>query len=74
MVELTTIYGQLASTHFDYLGLGILTAFVYFIIGLPFVKLSRYYESKISSPAPTLKHEVLKEEESKSIQFVSSPD
>lgn len=47
MVELTTIYGQLASTHFDYLGLGILTAFVYFLIGLPFVRLSRYFENQL---------------------------
>lgn len=58
MVELTTIYGQLASTHFDYLGLGILTACVYFVIGLPFVRLSRYFENQLHSarpkpPAPT---------------------
>ena len=47
MVELTTIYGQLASTYFDYLGLGILTACVYFLIGLPFVRLSRYFENQL---------------------------
>lgn len=46
MVELTTIYGQLASTHFDYLGLGLLTAAIYFLIGLPFVRLSRWLESR----------------------------
>lgn len=46
MVELTTVYGQLASTYFDYLGIGILTAAVYFLIGLPFVRLSRYLENK----------------------------
>lgn len=57
MVELTTIYGQLASTHFDYLGLGILTACVYFLIGLPFVKLSRYFESRISKPSPKIIHD-----------------
>ncbi len=49
MVELTTIYGQLASTYFDYLGLGILTACVYFLIGLPFVRLSRYFENQLSA-------------------------
>lgn len=49
MVELTTIYGQLASSTFDYLGLGILTACVYFIIGLPFVRLSRYFERQMAS-------------------------
>lgn len=46
MVELTTMYGQLASTYFDYLGIGLLTAGVYFLIGLPFVRLSRYLESR----------------------------
>ena len=46
MVELTTIYGQLASTYFDYLGLGLLTALFYFLIGLPFVRLSRWLEKK----------------------------
>lgn len=45
MVELTTVYGQLASTYFDYLGIGLLTAAIYFLIGLPFVRLSRYLES-----------------------------
>lgn len=57
MVELTTIYGQLASTHFDYLGLGILTAMVYFVIGLPFVKLSRYFEKRITTGTPRIIHE-----------------
>jgi len=46
MVELTSTYGQLASTYFDYLGIGLLTAAVYFLIGLPFVRLSRHLESK----------------------------
>lgn len=53
MVELTTIYGQLASTYFDYLGLGILTACVYFLIGLPFVRLSRYFENQLTTGRPT---------------------
>jgi polar amino acid transport system substrate-binding protein len=47
MVELTTTYGQLASTYFDYLGIGLLTAGIYFLIGLPFVRLSRYFESQL---------------------------
>jgi polar amino acid transport system substrate-binding protein len=63
MVELTTIYGQLASTHFDYLGLGILTAMVYFVIGLPFVKLSRYFEKRITTASPQIVHEILAEDE-----------
>jgi len=48
MVELTTAYGQLASTHFDYLGIGLLTAAIYFLIGLPFVRLSRYFERRLN--------------------------
>jgi len=48
MVELTATYGQLASTYFDYLGIGLLTAAVYFLIGLPFVRLSRYFESTLN--------------------------
>jgi polar amino acid transport system substrate-binding protein len=48
MVELTATYGQLASTYFDYLGIGLLTAAVYFGIGLPFVFLSRKFESKLN--------------------------
>jgi polar amino acid transport system substrate-binding protein len=46
MVELTSTYGQLASTYFDYLGIGLLTAAVYFLIGLPFVRLSRWLEAR----------------------------
>lgn len=44
MVELTATYGQLASTYFDYLGIGLLTAMVYFLIGLPFVRIARRLE------------------------------
>lgn len=46
MVELTASYGQLASTYFDYLGIGLMTAAIYFFIGWPFVKISRRLERK----------------------------
>ena len=46
MVELTKVYGQLASTYYDYLGIGLLTAAMYFVIGLPFVRLSRALEKR----------------------------
>ncbi|NJL26020.1 MAG: hypothetical protein HC902_13205 [Calothrix sp. SM1_5_4] len=49
MVELTATYGQLASTYFDYLGIGLLTAAVYFLIGLPFVRLSRRFEKGLNA-------------------------
>ncbi len=48
MVELTREYGRLASIHFDYLGIGLLTAAMYFLIGLPFVRLARWAEEYFS--------------------------
>ncbi len=47
MVELTTVYSQLASTYFDHLGLGILVALIYFAIGYPFVRLARQLEKNL---------------------------
>lgn len=44
LVELTKAYGQLAAIHYDYLGIGLLTAAMYFLIGLPFVRLARWAE------------------------------
>lgn len=44
MVELTKIYGQLASATYDWLGLGLLTAGMYFLVGLPFVLIARRAE------------------------------
>lgn len=51
MVELTKVYGQLASTYYDWLGLGLLTAAMYFLIGLPFVWMARVVEKKMRAPA-----------------------
>lgn len=48
MVELTSVYGQLASANFDYLGIGLLIAAAYFLIGLPFVRLSRRLDQSLS--------------------------
>jgi polar amino acid transport system substrate-binding protein len=48
MVELTKVYGQLASTYYDYIGLGILVAAVYFLMGLPIARLSRYLEGRLA--------------------------
>ena len=47
MVELTKVYGQLAATYYDWLGLGLLTAAMYFLVGLPFVWLARWVEAKM---------------------------
>ncbi len=54
MVELTKVYGQLASTYYDYFGIGLLTAGAYFVIGLPFVRLSRWVEKKSSKGRATV--------------------
>lgn len=48
MVELTKVYGQLATAYYDYIGVGLLTAAIYFLLGLPFVKLARYAEKRLA--------------------------
>ncbi|MDR1966323.1 MAG: ABC transporter substrate-binding protein/permease [Synergistaceae bacterium] len=48
MVDLTKAYGQLAATYYDYFGPGIMVALIYLIIGLPFVKFSRYTERRLA--------------------------
>jgi len=52
MVELTKAYSQLASIHYDYLGIGLLAAAMYFLIGLPFVRLARLAERYFSLDMP----------------------
>jgi len=46
MVELTKAYSQLANIHYDYLGIGLLAAAMYFLVGLPFVRLARLAERR----------------------------
>jgi polar amino acid transport system substrate-binding protein len=48
MVELTKMYNQLAATNYDYIGIGILTAAIYFLLGLPIARLSRLLESRLA--------------------------
>ncbi len=48
MVELTKVYGQLASTYYDYIGTGIIVAAIYLLLGLPFVKLSKMAEKRLA--------------------------
>ena len=52
MVELTKLYGQLAATYYDFLGTGILVALFYLLLGLPFVRLARYVEKRLSLTKP----------------------
>ncbi len=47
----------LASTYFDYLGIGLLTAFVYLLIDFPFVRLSRWMEKKMARSGATIQNE-----------------
>ncbi len=49
IVDLTQQYNLLATTYYDYFGIGIQVALIYFIIGIPFVILSRWAERKIGS-------------------------
>jgi polar amino acid transport system substrate-binding protein len=53
MVELTKVYGQLATAYYDYIGVGLLTAAIYFLLGLPFVKLARYAERRLATDQRT---------------------
>jgi polar amino acid transport system substrate-binding protein len=48
MVELTKMYGQLAATNYDYIGIGLLTAAIYFFLGLPIARLSRLLETRLA--------------------------
>jgi len=48
MVELARVYSQLAAATYDYMGIGILTALMYVLIGLPFVRLSRWAEARLA--------------------------
>jgi polar amino acid transport system substrate-binding protein len=48
MVELTKMYNQLAATNYDYIGIGLLTAAIYFILGLPIARLSRMLEARLA--------------------------
>jgi len=54
LVELTRVYGQLAAASYDYLGVGLITAFIYFLMGVPFVRLSRWIEKRYSFDSHTL--------------------
>ncbi|MBP9958846.1 MAG: amino acid ABC transporter permease, partial [Synergistaceae bacterium] len=48
MVDLTKAYGQVSATYYDYFGPGIIVAAIYLLLGLPFVKFSRYAERKLA--------------------------
>ena len=47
IIDLTFAYNMLATTYFSYFGIGILVAFIYLIMGFPFIQIAKYYEKKI---------------------------
>jgi polar amino acid transport system substrate-binding protein len=51
MVELTGAYHRLATETFDYFGAGLLVAFIYLLLGLPFVRLARWTEKRLGRPS-----------------------
>jgi polar amino acid transport system substrate-binding protein len=55
LVELTRVYGQLAAASYNYLALGLITAVLYFVMGLPFVRLSRWIERRYSFDTHSLR-------------------
>lgn len=48
MVELTKVYSELAATNYDYIGIGLLTAAIYFVLGLPIARLARVLEARLA--------------------------
>lgn len=47
MVELTKVYGMLAGTTYDYIGLGLMTAAIYFGLSYPASLAAKYLERKL---------------------------
>jgi polar amino acid transport system substrate-binding protein len=47
MVELTKVYGMLANTTYDYLGLGLMTAALYFSLGYPASLFANHLERRL---------------------------
>lgn len=47
MVELTKVYGMLATTTYDYIGLGLMTAAIYFGLSYPASLAANYVEKKL---------------------------
>ena len=48
LTELTQAYERLSTTYYDYLGTGLLVGAAYLLLGLPFVRLARLAERRLS--------------------------
>jgi polar amino acid transport system substrate-binding protein len=55
MVELTKEYGMLAAAHQDYLGVGLLAAALYFLLGWPFARLAAWTERRFTPDRPAVR-------------------
>jgi polar amino acid transport system substrate-binding protein len=53
LIDLTGAYTRIATQTFDYFGTGLLIAAIYLLIGLPFVRLAGWLESKLSTDKRT---------------------
>ena len=49
LTELTQAYVRLSTTYYDYLGTGLLIGAAYLLLGLPFVRLARMAERRLSA-------------------------
>lgn len=50
LTELTQTYIRLSSAYFDYFGTGLMVGAAYLLLGLPFVRLARLAEKRLSMP------------------------
>ena len=57
LMELTGAYNRLATETFDYFGTGLLVAFLYLLLGLPFARLARSMEERFGKGRLNLKTE-----------------
>jgi ABC-type amino acid transport system permease subunit len=48
MVELTKVYGMLAMSTYDYIGLGLMTAAIYFALSYPASIFANWLERKLT--------------------------
>lgn len=48
IVDLTFVYNMLATTYFNYFGIGILVAIIYLLLGIPFIQISRWAERRFA--------------------------
>ena len=53
LIDLTGAYTRIATQTFDYFGTGLLIAAIYLLIGLPFVRLAGWLESRLSTDKRT---------------------